>query len=247
MGKRTFKALLCLNVVSLAAILYFLYSGFYHWASKSTWSGPDMHSLTIRRDFLVIVCLAAIIPIALGVISKKPLWILQTGLIILVSIFWKTDILQQTIFVNQVSSTARESKTVESFIIQNEAAIEYKVKALNELMKDSLGKTGGFKLVRDDRFLEYYHKAVGLKTNSYSISAIEFYNNKVKTVWLHITFEDPAYHTSELTFYPEGFEGSVPSSQYAYPLGTNLMVVCSRKHYSYGKKWLLYFEGLCFG
>jgi hypothetical protein len=247
MGKRTFKALLCLDILLLVSILYFLYSGFYHWASESTWSGPGMHSLTIRRDFLAIVFLSGVIPVLLLTISKKPLWILQTVLIIVVSIFWKTDIMQQTLFLNQVSSTAREARIVKSFIITNEPAIEFKVKAINELMKDSLGKAVGFKIVRETQDLKYYEEAVGLKNNSYRISEIEFYNNIVKKIRLHIGFEGAAYHTSELTFYPENFDQWEPLSQTKYPLGTNVMVTCSRKYYFFGKKWTLYFEGLCFG
>lgn len=247
MGKKTFKVLLCLNILLIAGILYFLYFGFYHWLTETAWSGPDNHSFTIRGDFLTIVYLAAIIPIVLFAVSRKRLWLLQTVLIVLIGICWKTDILQKTLFINQPSSTARESRIVKSFITENEAVLENKVKALNELMKDSLGKTDGYKFISESDDLKHFDAAVRLKGKSYSIFAIEFYNNKVKKLSLYIDFKGSAYHTSELTFYPENFDEWEPLSYTKYPLGTNLMVVCERKYYFFGKKWLLYFEGRCFG
>lgn len=248
MGKKAFILFLCLNVLLIIAILYFLYTGFYHWETGPAWgSDPVPRSFTVRGDFLTIVCLAAIIPILLFVISRKHLWFLQTLAIVLIGAYWKTDILQQTLFVNQPSSTALESGMVKTFIAENEAALEGKVKVLNELMKESLGKTDGYKFVYESNDLAPYHKAVGLKGKTYSIFAIEFYNNKVKKLFLYIDFKGSVHHASELTFYPENFEEWEPLSNTKYPLGTNLMVVCERKYYYFGKKWILYFEGRCFG
>ncbi|MCW4468212.1 hypothetical protein OGH69_04470 [Flavobacterium sp. MFBS3-15] len=254
MGRKAYRIFLVLDILLLAGILYFLYFGFYHWTTATTWSGPPDHSLTIRGDFLSMVYLAAIMPVILAVISKRFLWLIQTVIIVVVGFYWQTDILQQTLFRNQVCSTAKESDIAESFMLENEPLIVNKVMQINELMKDSLGKTNGYKFVSENykfisesHALEPYHEAVGLKGKSYSIFAIEFYNNKVKKIFLRIDFKGVAYHTSELTYYPENFEEWEPLSNSKFPLGTNLMVTCSRQYYYFGKKWLLYFEGRCFG
>jgi len=246
MAKKIYKGLLCIDIVLIATILYFLYFGFYHWSAETTWLGPDAHSLSIRRDFLGVVYLAVIVPTVLFAISKKPAWLLQAILIVLVGVSWKTDIMQRTLFVNQMCSTARQANEIESFISENELVISSKVKEINELMRDSLGKTDGYKRVESGD-MKNYIKAAGLKGDTITISGIEFYNNKVKKVWLHIDFESPVHHTYELMFYPENFEEWEPLSYTKYPLGTNLMVTCSRKYYFSGRKWLLYFEGFCFG
>jgi len=259
-----------LNVLVLLAIAYFLYFGFYHWATHSVWLNASEHSFEIRGDFTFVLFLGLIVPFFLAIKTKKPLWLLQSAVIFLFCAFWKTDIVQSTLLYNQPCSTAREMGLTKSFIQEHEQTLFAKAGQLNAIMRDSLGEYESITVInandvayykdttytiqlKDHQLLnrfkwapiEDYFKVRGLKTNDYVVNSVAFIDKKVYRI--DLSFNMVAEHSATFHYYPQGFKDEEFNMYTKYEIGTNIMVTCSREYYYSGTKWIFYLEGLCFG
>src|SRR5690554_6946564 len=144
-------ALTLTNILVIILLVYFLFKGFYHSGYTIAISGQGDYYFKINPFFQFLVILSFIFPILIAFFRKKYIWFTQALIIIFITISWKEDFLQKTLFVNQPTSKAKVHKTVKQFVDKNNTHINSIIDQLTENCKTLIKDYNGVTTIQKDR------------------------------------------------------------------------------------------------
>lgn len=257
--------LILANALVIILLVCFLFKGFYQSGYNIAVSGKGDYYFNINPCFQFLVILSIIFPVLIAFFRKKYIWLTQALVIILISISWKEDFLQKTLFINQPTSKAKVHKIVTQFIDKNETHINGIIDPLTANCKTLIKDYDGVTTIQnikghDPNFIHsetdtiYTQNGTTLryiKTGSLSsdLTQTEEYEIKLivlekgEIVRLELILNQPKakkYYQNYISYYPQGIKK--PITPELYKLNTNYYLEQERT-YSYKELWVVYLSG----
>jgi hypothetical protein len=219
-----------LNLLALIVLGYFTFTNFYVLYSKSVWLNASYESYEIKHEVKILVALCVILPVVLAIREKKYVWLMQSVVILLLVVNYKSDLLQKTIFINQPSSIQKTNWEIEEQISQNEGKLEEIIKEINEQSVDIANLS------------ELKQKTA---KGTFLIHDVVIKNKKVQSICIIPTTVRKHYHGYKIYYYPNKFDltsFAIPPSKF----GENLFVLNYRSYY-FQDKWVIWVDGVTGG